>query len=268
MRSDMGSWRNSIATSPAGLVSTQPMARSRHRWRRRLFAFSALALAGALVSGGVALVQGPWLRVAEVLVEGNATVPAVLVQDQVDTLGRSILFVDEAAMAQRVARLPRVQSATVVRAWPRQVRVTIVERQPWAVWSQAGKSYLVDLEAYVLAIGLSGAQTGSASGLWQIKSLDTTALAEGARVDPGAVRLARRLTEAVPVELGVPVQSFEYTQRAGLVVVTGRGRARFDTEDDFGYKMAVWRAVLAQATQDRLTVNHVDLRFGARPFLR
>jgi len=264
----MGAWRSNLATSPAGLVSIQPMARSRRRWRRRLLAFAALALVGAVVSGGVALVQGPWLRVAEVLVEGNATVPAVVVQDHVEALGRSILFVDEAAMAQRVATLPRVESATVARVLPRQVRVTIVERQPWAVWSQAGKSYLVDLEAYVLAAVLPGSQAGSASGLWQIKSLDTTPLSDGARVDPGAVRLARRLTGALPTGLGVPVQSFEYTQRAGLVVVTSRGRARFDTEDDFDYKMAVWQAVLAQAARDRLTVNHVDLRFGARPFLR
>jgi len=130
-----------------------------------------------MVSGGVALVQGPWLRVAEVLVEGNATVPAVVVQDQVDALGRGILFVDEAAMAQRVAALPRVESATVARVLPRQVRVTVVERQPWAVWSQAGKSYLVDLEAYVLAAVLPAGQAETAS-LWQIKGLDTTSLAE------------------------------------------------------------------------------------------
>ena len=263
----MGAWRSSLATSPAGLVPIQPMARSRRRWRRRLLAFGALALVGAMVSGGVALVQGPWLRVAEVLVEGNATVPAVVVQDHVEALGRSILFVDEAAMAQRVATLPRVESATVARVLPRQVRVTVLERQPWAVWSQAGKSYLVDLEAYVLAAVLPAGQAETAS-LWQIKGLDTTSLAESARVDPGALRLAQRLTEAVPAQLGVPVQSFEYTQRAGLVVVTSRGRARFDTEDDFDYKMAVWQAVLAQAARDRLTVNHVDLRFGARPFLR
>jgi cell division septal protein FtsQ len=218
-------------------------------------------LLGALAGGGVALAQGPWLRVAEVLVVGNAAVPAVLVQDQANVLGHSMLFLDVQAAAQQVAALPRIEQASVERLWPRQVRVTVAERQPWAVWSQAGKSYLVDGQGYLLA-------EGGAPGLWPIKGQDPMPLAEGGRVDPGTMRLAQRLVETVPARLGVPVQGFEYQQRAGLVVVTSRGRARFDTEDDFDYKLAVWEAILAQAARERLTVNHVDLRFGARPFLR
>ena len=264
----MGGWRHSppvgragFATSPAGLVTIQPMARSRRRWRHWLWRIGGLGLLGVLVGGGVVIGQGPWLRVAEVVVVGNAAVPAILVQDQVNVLGHSMLSLDTEAAAQRVAALPRIEHATVERFWPRQVRVTVAERQPLAVWSQAGKSYLVDPQGYVLS-------QGSAPGLWQIKSLDPQPLSERERVDPGAVRLAQRLVEAVPVRLGVPVQGFEYVQRAGLVVITSRGRARFDTDDDFDYKLAVWQAVLAQAARERLTVSHVDLRFGTRPFLR
>jgi hypothetical protein len=119
---------------------------------------------------------------------------------------------------------------------------------------------LVDPQGYVLS-------EGNDQELWRIQGLDPGALSE-TRVDPGAMRLAVRLTQAVPEALGVPVQSFEYLERAGLVVITNKGRARFDTEHDFDYKLAVWQSVLAEAAKQRQTVNHVDLRFGRRPFLR
>jgi cell division protein FtsQ len=237
------------------------MAAPKRRWRAwRLFALVVVVLA-TLAGGSIASLRGPWLRVAEVNVPGVAAVPATLVQERADVLGRSMLLVDPNKLAQRVAALPRVREAKVERLWPRTVRVSIVEREPWAVWTQAGRSYLVDQDGHLL-------EEASAPGLWTIRGLDAASLSIGGRVDPGALRLAQRLAEAVPAALGAPVQGFEYLERAGLVVITSRGRARFDTEADFDYKLAVWQAALAQAAKEGVRVSHMDLRFGTRPFLR
>ena len=257
--------RQGFATSRAGPVALEQVADRRRRLLLWLAAATALVM---VTAGSIAFVRGPWLRVAEVLVVGNEVVPTVLVQEQANVLGESLLFLDTTDIAERVAAHPRIEQAAVERVWPQRVQVTVVERQPWAVWSQAGASYLVDGQGYLLAEARPSDGHGTAPGLWPIKGLDPTTLSEGARVDPGAMRLAQRLAEAVPEKLGVPVQSFEYLERAGLVVVTSRGRARFDTEDDFDYKLAVWQAVLAEAAKQRQTVNHVDLRFGKRPFFR
>jgi cell division septal protein FtsQ len=186
----------------------------RRRWLWWLAAFVLLAAFGA---GSVALLRSSWLRVSDVLVMGNEVVPASLVQAQANAFGESMLFLDSSAIVRRVSAIPRVEGVMVERVWPQRLQVTVIERRPWAVWGQAGKSYLVDVQGYVLS-------EGSAAGLWQIKGLDAAPLAEGGRVDARVVRLAQRLVNAIPEELGVPVQSFEYSERAGLVVVTSGPR--------------------------------------------
>ena len=101
-----------------------------------------------------------------------------------------------------------------------------------------------------------------------IVHLDGQPLQPVNQVNSEAIRLAYKLTEALPQALGQEAQSFEYLTHGGLVVVTDKGwRARFGDMEDFDFKLAVWSEILAS---DGLEVKpqHVDLRFGTRPFYR
>lgn len=231
--------------------------RRRRWWLRAL----GVALVLSLLLGAFVLYRGPWLRAQSVVVVGNERTPASAILERAALEGRSLLTLDEEAAAQRVEGLPWVRDATVQRWWPRTLAVRVVERQPAAVWVKGGETYLVDEEGRVL-------DRGTGPGLTVVLDRDPGALAPGDRVDTVALGLARRLQERIPQVMGTSVTGFEYTKQGGLLVITPKGRARWGTVADIEYQLAVWKAVLTQAARLSVPVQHVDLRFGYRPFLR
>jgi cell division protein FtsQ len=147
------------AVAPGGRLRMDPRIRERRvavrrdEGRRRL----RLLAAGAGVIGAVAVAFGitrsPLLDVDEVRVRGAA-------MTSVEDLRRAggldrhpqLADVDPAVVARSVERLPWVQEARVVRHWPGDVEITLVERTPVAtVPSAEGGWSLVDRTGRVLA---------------------------------------------------------------------------------------------------------------------
>jgi cell division protein FtsQ len=119
-------------------------ARSRaRRWEGlRPLVTLVLLLVLAAVAGWV-LYASPWFAVRTVEVSGvrELSRQAVLDAARVD-LGTPLVRLDPAEVRERVAALPRVESAEVSRHWPRAVRITVVERRTAAV-VRSGRSYLL-----------------------------------------------------------------------------------------------------------------------------
>jgi cell division septal protein FtsQ len=65
--------------------------------------------------------------------------------------GRSLVSVDAGSVAQRVAGLPAVRSATVDRAFPHTLRVDVVPELPVAVLRRGADSFLVSARGRVIA---------------------------------------------------------------------------------------------------------------------
>ncbi|MGY1855831.1 cell division protein FtsQ/DivIB [Modestobacter sp. SYSU DS0290] len=106
------------------------------------------ALAVALSTVGVVawlLLGSPVLAVQEVRVDGVVALSTeqVVASAGIDE-GTPLVRVDTAGAAERVGRLPPVASVEVTRGWPDTVVVTVVERRPVAVVSDAGRRQLVD----------------------------------------------------------------------------------------------------------------------------
>ena len=110
----------------------------RRRIRQALPAPGRIAaglLTAVLVGALLALINGPWLRVARVALAGERYTPAVQVQDVLASLhGAALLTVDAAGVAAEVELLPAVASARVEAVLPDAIRVTIVEKEPAFVW--------------------------------------------------------------------------------------------------------------------------------------
>ena len=62
----------------------------------------------------------------------------------------SLLFLDPAAVRARLRALPLVQEAAVHKLYPSRVSVTIVERQPFALWQKEGRVAVVALDGTVI----------------------------------------------------------------------------------------------------------------------
>ena len=111
------------------------MSPERYRRRRLAAALSALLLfVGLGLTGRILLYDLGLADVQDVRVTGAAVVPVrdVLAAAAV-TPGGPLAAVDLAGVADRVARLPAVESVRVGRDWPHTVAVDLTERVPVAV---------------------------------------------------------------------------------------------------------------------------------------
>ncbi|HEX6474173.1 MAG TPA: FtsQ-type POTRA domain-containing protein [Candidatus Limnocylindria bacterium] len=106
--------------------------RLRPRGGGRILAVLLFALA---ISGLVAAVYGPWMRVTALGHTGDAYTPAGTVQAILDDYrGQPILAVDRAGLRDRLAALPTVADAQVELRLPGELQVAITEKAPAFVW--------------------------------------------------------------------------------------------------------------------------------------
>lgn len=85
------------------------------------------------------------LRINRVTVEGRKETPSeVLIGAVEHEAGDPILTVDAEAMRTRLEALPWVRAAMVERRLPGEIRLTIEERVPLALWQRDGRYHLVD----------------------------------------------------------------------------------------------------------------------------
>jgi cell division protein FtsQ len=137
------------ATAEAGAQAED--ARSRRGpspWRTAFFVLAAAGLAGILAW---VLLGSRLLVVRSVGVTGTNLLPAsqVLAAADVPT-GEPLMRVNTGGVASRVERIPQVQSATVSRAWPDRLVITVMERKP-ALAIPASSGYdLVDPTGVIL----------------------------------------------------------------------------------------------------------------------
>ncbi|MEU1524186.1 cell division protein FtsQ/DivIB [Nocardia rhamnosiphila] len=118
--------------------------------RFRLWALPALALAITLA----ALAWfSPLLSVREVRIDGAGEIPEEQIREllRVPETG-SILRIDTAAMAARVATIPKVRSARVQRVLPSTVRVRIEPRTPVLYYDSPEGAHLLDADGIEYAI--------------------------------------------------------------------------------------------------------------------
>ncbi|MFI5716642.1 cell division protein FtsQ/DivIB [Nocardia sp. NPDC051750] len=95
----------------------------------------------------------PVLSVREVRIEGAHAVPEDKIRELLQIPGQgSILRIDTAAMAARVASIPTVRSARVQRVLPSTVRVRIEERTPVLYYDTPEGAHLLDADGVEYAI--------------------------------------------------------------------------------------------------------------------
>lgn len=181
----------------------------RRRVRRALPAPGRIAaglLAAVLVGGLLALINGPWLRVARVSWAGERYTPGTQLQRALASLdGTALLTVDASAVAAELARLPAVSRVTVEAVLPDLVRVRIVEKEAAFVW-QTSAVRLVGVEDGTLIgqLALTADLPADIASLPLIddRRLESRDIIVGDRIDVATLAAALRLSEVEPAALG------------------------------------------------------------------
>lgn len=230
---------------------------------RRLRWFLGLVALVTWGAGAFWLYQSPLLRIHQITVRGTYQLSPGAVAAASGLQGQSILTADTRAAMAAITALPKVKLAKLEAKPPQEVVITLEERRPWALWQIGSVRYVIDQDGAVLD------EPPPQEFLPLIVDKGSQPLAPGERVEAEAVRLAQRLIQLLPKEMGTKGVAFEYIKGGGLVaVIDGGWRARFGDGSDLANKIAVWKAVLEQAPVAGIEPRHVDLRFGDRPFIR
>lgn len=217
----------------------------------------------AMITTTAWLYQSPIFEISHVNVEGNERISTVAIVDRANLFGESMFTADLAAAQGRLYGLPLVNSVRVERQWPNTIRIIIEERQAWGTWEQAGTTYTIDRDGYVL--GTIPPEAGAPA----IRSEAGGPLHQGDRVDYQAVEAAAEIYDRLPRQLGTQVREVAYLQGKGVQVTTVNGQtALFGDSSSIAYKLSVWAAIEFAARAEGLEYTFVDLRYGNRPVVQ
>lgn len=150
----------------------QPRPRVRPMWRRAWFIpVVAAVIMGTAAGGGwwaissgaagkaydsmrwaaISTTASMGFRVQEVMVSGRQqTDRNTLIKALNVSRGAPILAFDINAAKSRLEVLPWVRASTIERMLPDTILISIVEREPLALWQKAGKLHLIDAEGSVI----------------------------------------------------------------------------------------------------------------------
>lgn len=163
-------------------------------------------LTAVLIGGLLALINGPWLRVARVAWAGERYTPASQLQRALASLdGTTLLTIDATAVAAKLERLPAISRATVEAVLPDAVKVHIVEKVGAFVWQTSSVRLVGDSDGTL--IGQLALEADLPADIAALPLIDDRRVASrqmivGDRIDSSTLAAALRLSEVDPAELG------------------------------------------------------------------
>lgn len=261
--------------------------RARDRLRRRRIVRLIILLC---VSGG--LVTGIWhgtrmqsLTITRVEVTGGRTVDAEKIRQEVQSLldQSYVLLVPKRfsytyphdAILEAVKRLPRVASATVVRASPTSLSITLTEYAPYALWCDYAP--LVDTQNPCLFIsedGFAFAQAPSLQGATFLRYMTEGRTPEvGASLaDPEYMQATKDFTRALMVRHGMSVSAIIETKDGDVHYRMDNGGKLFVPKNaDMQEVFENLDAVLLSNEFKHIASSdfvYIDLRFGNKVFVK
>jgi cell division protein FtsQ len=258
---DLGERRVFIARQRVGRV---------HRRGRRRRAVRGARLAGLLLLGlatlaGSAacvrwLLTSPRFAVAGVEVEGVSRLTADDVRSAAAiAAGTNVWRRDPSVIAARVAAVPEIRRAEVIRRFPNRVTILVEERRPFTL-VHAGRLHWLDEEGRVL-----GELPQAVAPAVPVVSGLSEAELHSMRTDPSprareAVALIRTLLRSRSA-LTSEISEIDMSRSDGPALYTVDGvEVRLGT-DEWEERLARLERILSQLGRDGETVRVIDLRF-------
>jgi cell division protein FtsQ len=216
-------------------------------------------LAGSAVSVRW-LLTSPRFAVADVDVEGASRVTADDVRSAAAiTAGTNVWRLDPSAIAARVAAVPEIRRAEVIRRFPNRVTILVEERRPFTL-VHGGRLHWLDEEGRVLD-EVSQAVVPAVpvvSGLSEAELVSMrTAPSPRAREAIALIRVLLRRRSALTAE----ISEIDMSRGDGPVLYTVDGvEVRLGT-DEWEERLARLERILTQMGRDGEVVRAIDLRF-------
>jgi cell division protein FtsQ len=242
--------------------------RPARRWRRRLLMGSALLVVFVLQILAVRWVlTAPRFAIAAVEVRGASRVPAERILDiAAIPPGTNLWRLNPDAVMARVATIPEIRRAEVVREVPNRVTIIVEERRPFTL-VHAGQLHWLDEDGRLLGeesqavappvpviTGLTDEELASMRTAPTPKALAAIAL----------IRALLRTGSGLAAE----ISEIDMSRREGPVLYTVDGIEVRLGGEDWEERLARLEGVLAQVTTREEAVSTIDLRFRDQVVLK
>jgi len=223
----------------------------------RVYALFLVLVVVLLGAAAYAFVTSPSLRAKHVSVAPTAHVTATEIRAAaaIDP-ETNVWLLNTGAVARRIERIPYVDRAAVVRAFPATVRLDVSERRDWACVAAGSARAAVDTSARVLHAGCSPSLPLLRSPHSVLRAGSSISDRVGQQLMRDQARLAATIA---PHVLGFDrFGSLEGALTSGVVV-------RFGSDRDLEAKAALVGPILDTAGAHAHRVRSVDLRAPATP---
>lgn len=225
-RPSRGAARTSVRGGGRGMAK-RPGVPLRQRIGRRLPSLHrvlAVLAAGASAVVLVALLNGPWLRVADVAWAGERYTDPRSIGELLDAeRGASLLGVNTDALQRRLERIPSIADATVRASITGRLEATVIEREAAFVWATNFGRFLGAADGTVFAsIPNADSMPDALVGLPLITDNRFAArvVSVGDRIPDALLTTALRLEALDPALLGSSATSFSVS-----------------VDDDYGFRL-------------------------------
>lgn len=198
--------------APKGVQAGRRKSAAKPAARPSALRVAAAMLALVLVGLAAYLFSSDSFYVQTAAIRGVRLTTAEQIYRQAGIDQYSIFWIDASEAARRIEELPYIRQAWVTTSLPNQVRITVEERVPLAVWNVNGQEYWVDSEGATMPV-LAGAAQSQTGGeplpvLWDLDG--STATADG-RLDQQLITSVRQVWQQAP-----EVTDFGYDRTKGL----------------------------------------------------
>ena len=196
--------------------------------------------------------------VAEVAVEGTATLSPEVVIEGSGASGRHIFWLNPAEVADKLLDMPNLLAATVELGWPNQVKITVVERAPVIAWDQRGQRFWVDEQGQLMEARQESAD------LLVILSQEPEELTHGSRISHEVLEGALQLKNLRP-----NIASLYYERENGLSYQDGRNwRAYFGLGQDMNQKLVIYETLVGDLVARDLQPEYISVINKEKPYYR
>ena len=208
------------------------------------------------------------LQVRRVLVRGNARLSTGEIHALVDGLpGSSILTADLDGYRRRLLASPWVEHVAIRRVLPSTIEVLVAERRPIGLSRLRGRLYLVDRRGTLID------EFGPPYADFDLPIVDGLVRAPGAQpaIDEGRADLAARVIESLAgrPQIARRVSQIDVRDAHDAVVLLDDDPALLHLgEEQFAERLQYYVELAPALRRSVQDIDYVDLRFGARVYVR
>lgn len=250
--------------------------RKRGFWQRILGLFAVLAL---VIGAGSFALLSPNFRVRDVTVTGTGNPVLVQTIQRLGIQGQNIFLLDVSGLTERVDAIPLVESASIQKAWPNQIAVSVVERLPVLLWQTPAATFSVDSHGVVIGAEAAASQTAGIGHLMTVVDMRSKRVTQqvqpGTRLDAANIAFALQIFRQLPQVVNLASFTLTYTASgdpssgASFNVVSPQGWVAYlgnaGDSNPLANRLLELSQILSKGQQDQLTLATIDLRYGLRP---